>query len=281
VALAIALPFTPLVPDGDHPARSASQKAVSIIGEPRTADPCALTDATALGRFGRTELDIDYGNFDRCDVIVYSGEDSVVDVQVDLNSGPGPELTAVTKNVGRIRVVEDRPEDEACNRTLLLPAPDNTTNITVTAKQTEKGPAPLCAIADAATTTATTVLNKGPIARRSPPLPANSLAQQDACALLNAKALNIVPGIDASDPDVGFGRWNCEWHSTTGRWGRYVPGPRRLPHLPRPERRQGDRDALPHRAGRPLHQPAVLDGDQARRLGRRGGPARRVTASRV
>ncbi|WP_258563661.1 hypothetical protein [Streptomyces phytophilus] len=42
-----------------------------------------------------------------------------------------------------------------------------------------------------------------------------SLLWLDACRLLDARALEIVPGIDAGDPDVGFGNWDCDWYSTT------------------------------------------------------------------
>jgi hypothetical protein len=123
-------------------------------------------------------------------------------------------MAAPAKNVGAVRLIEDPAESDECNRTLLLPT-DRGTNVTVTARQTEDGKAPLCEIADVATAGAAGVLNRGPLARRSPPLPERSLAHRDACALLGADALDKVPGIDAGDPDVGFGGWDCDWHSTT------------------------------------------------------------------
>lgn len=77
----------------------------------------------------------------------------------------------------------------------------------------------LCRIADVAVGSATKVLNDVPAGgrtpRRSPPLPAESLANRDACALLTPRALEAVPGVDASDPEAGFGRWDCSWRSTT------------------------------------------------------------------
>ncbi|PZG49789.1 hypothetical protein C1I98_11420 [Spongiactinospora gelatinilytica] len=36
-----------------------------------------------------------------------------------------------------------------------------------------------------------------------------------ACAPLRPESLEIVPGIDARSPDVGFGGWKCGWRSTT------------------------------------------------------------------
>lgn len=224
VALAIALPFTPFVHGGqadeNHSSGTPSSKDVSakdvssVFGNTHTADPCALTDATALRRFGDTELDRDYGNFDRCDVLVTSGDDSVVDVEVNFDGGPPPELAAPTRRVGRVGVVEERAESDACDRTLVLSG-ERDAFVTVTAKQTERRKAPLCAIADAATGSAVKTLNRGMIARRSPELPAASLAHQDACSLLAPSALEVVPGVDVDDPDIGFGGWDCEWGSST------------------------------------------------------------------
>ncbi|MFC7583835.1 hypothetical protein ACFQYP_08765 [Nonomuraea antimicrobica] len=44
---------------------------LDVVGDRRTVDPCALLRPAALVRFGRTELDPDYGNFDRCDVLIH------------------------------------------------------------------------------------------------------------------------------------------------------------------------------------------------------------------
>ncbi|WP_433436498.1 serine/threonine-protein kinase [Nonomuraea sp. CA-141351] len=188
--------------------------SASLIGDPRTADPCALTDPTALGRFGRTELDVDYGNFDRCDVIVLPPTGGAVDVKVWFDRDPPPEQARPARTVGPIEVIDNPAGSEVCWRTLLLPGVDDTV-VKVVVDMEEDGKADLCAIADAATTTAAQALAGGPIKRRSTPLPAASLAQKDACALLRGNALEVVPGVDAADPDLGFGGWQCSWDSTT------------------------------------------------------------------
>jgi hypothetical protein len=33
--------------------------------------------------------------------------------------------------------------------------------------------------------------------------------------LLDSKALKLIPGVDASQPDRSFGNWRCGWDSTT------------------------------------------------------------------
>ncbi|WP_328914327.1 MULTISPECIES: serine/threonine-protein kinase [unclassified Streptomyces] len=198
--------------------------SASVIGDHRTADPCALTDSAALSRFGRPVLEPAYGNFDRCDVILRdlrdTTPDAVVDVEVEFGDGGRPELAGPVTTTGRVSVAQGPPDGGECDRTL-LPAGDDA-YVTITAKPVEgtrAGVSALCRIADVAVGSATKVLNDVPAGgrtpRRSPPLPAESLANRDACALLTPRALEAVPGVDASDPEAGFGRWDCSWRSTT------------------------------------------------------------------
>lgn len=200
-----------ILPGEDHTARSGR---VASIGDQRTADPCALTDPTALDRFGRAELDRAYGNFDRCDVLLSSGGDEFVDVKVDLNNGPASELDAPSRTVGSVQVVEEGPESEECNRTLVLDG-EKDAHVTVTAKLVDERAAPLCDIADVATGSAVEVLNRGELPRRAGTPVEASLAHRDACTVLDGKALAVVPGIDAEPEDVGFGNWDCQWRSST------------------------------------------------------------------
>ncbi|WP_236796582.1 serine/threonine-protein kinase [Amycolatopsis sp. GM8] len=195
------------------PAPVTSRAAVSLLGDPRTADPCALSDASALARFGEAERDAEYGNFDRCDVIVRSNG-SEVDVKTELDTADpdGPPAGAV-QTTGQIGVVREPLDGEECDRTLLL---GDGNQVAITAQQNGDGPADLCAMADTATDTAVTVLSRGEIPRRVPADPA-SLIKADACALLDADALSRFPGVDAVDPEIGFGDWSCRWHSTTSQ----------------------------------------------------------------
>ncbi|MFC7583834.1 hypothetical protein ACFQYP_08760 [Nonomuraea antimicrobica] len=133
---------------------------------------------------------------------------------MDFNLDPPPERGGPARTEGIVTVVEDPAESHACSRTLVLAGVTDMT-ITVTAKRDDKGETALCEIADVATVDAVEILNQGVIARRSPGFPPGSLAHQDACTLLPARALEVVPGIDAADPDRGYGGWDCEWASTT------------------------------------------------------------------
>ncbi|WP_405931676.1 serine/threonine-protein kinase [Streptomyces sp. NBC_00827] len=42
------------------------------------------------------------------------------------------------------------------------------------------------------------------------------LARVDACKLLDATALERLPGVEAGNQDRGFGSWNCDWSSDDG-----------------------------------------------------------------
>ncbi|WP_234365150.1 serine/threonine-protein kinase [Streptomyces sp. RTd22] len=224
-ALAIAVPFVVMslgddsgADDGAPSTKPAKLTSADFIGDPRTANPCALLDADVFARYEQAELDADYGNFNRCDVLLKQRGEEVVDVRVELDADPLPEGVA-RRTTGRVTVVERDPEREECERAVAVTgARENSLRVTAAARRPDDVKEPLCDTADRATGRAVKVLNRGAIPRRSPDFSPSSLAHQDACTLLDIKALEEVPGIDAQDPDVGFGRWDCQWKSTTSEY---------------------------------------------------------------
>ncbi|GCB52867.1 serine/threonine-protein kinase [Streptomyces sp. NL15-2K] len=192
-----------------------SVKSASVFGDHRTADLCALADPAVLGRFGEAELDRDYGNFDRCDVIVETGDEGAVDVKFWYDTTGPSEPATPQRTVGSVSVWDEAEDSDACVKGLRAAGDPDVTVMVVAEVDGDRTGAPLCEIAEAATGHAAEVLNRGRLPRRSPDLPADSLIHQDACTLLGADALEAVPDIDAEDPDIGFGNWDCEWHSTT------------------------------------------------------------------
>ncbi|MFF5983270.1 serine/threonine-protein kinase [Streptomyces olindensis] len=196
----------------------------SLIGDPRTADVCALTDPAALDRFGRSEVDVDYGNFDRCDVLVHTDGSTRIDVSLQLRRGAPPEASEPVTTIGGIAVREQPAEPDECGLLLSRDAGDDQggdagdgmyvgVRVDVGHGEVAGGAAALCAVADTAARSAAGVLNRGPLPRRSPGYPAASLAWADACALLDARALSVVPGIKADVPEAGVANWECEWFS--------------------------------------------------------------------
>ncbi|MEU5924519.1 serine/threonine-protein kinase [Streptomyces antimycoticus] len=221
-ALAISVPFIVMSLGGESEDKAdpspASPTSAGFIGEPRTADPCALLSASVFQRYGEAQLDRDLGNFNRCDVVLKDRSEEVVDVRVELDADSLPE-GVTRKTTGRVTVVERAAEGDQCERVVAVTgARDNSLRVTAAARQPADVKEPLCETADRATGLAIKVLNRGEIPRRSPDFPANSLAHLDACTLLDVKALEKVPGIDAREPDVGFGRWDCQWKSTTNEY---------------------------------------------------------------
>jgi eukaryotic-like serine/threonine-protein kinase len=185
------------------------------MGDPRTADPCALTDTASLNRFGRTVRETAYVNFDRCDVIMALSGGTRVQIKVQLDKPTSPEKTMEKK--GPLHVIRHPDNGELCVRTLVL-ADQN--RVSITAKllpEREPGPADLCALADAAADYAVTVLSKGAIPRRAAPADTASLVRMDACALMDPHALTRALGADVSSPEAGFGDWECRWNSNTSK----------------------------------------------------------------
>lgn len=187
----------------------------SRVGDPRTADICALNDPAALERFGDAQVDVDYGNFDRCDVLVHPDEKSRIDVSVYLRTGSPPEGSKPGRSIGDVGIMEEQPESDECGLLLL---PENDGDDTLVGIRVEMGDgsvtggsATLCAVADEAARSAAEVLNKGPVPRRSPAYADASLAWSNACELLDTKALSAVSGLKADDPEVGVANWSCEW----------------------------------------------------------------------
>ncbi|MFD7160323.1 protein kinase [Kribbella sp. NPDC059898] len=204
----------PSQPSSAPPTTTSSTPATSPVGDPLTVDPCALIDETSLAKFGQTTLEPDYGNFDRCDVIVTGKGDQEVNVRAELNL-PGT-VTArgdVQQFTGNLRTVtREKSGGNGCERVLVL---SDRTQIQVVAKHTHGSGMNVCGMADAVTQKAIDVLRAGPIPRRTTPLPATSLAHVDACTLLDRKALKLIPGVGTSPPDRSFGNWRCGWDSTT------------------------------------------------------------------
>ncbi|OLF06952.1 serine/threonine protein kinase [Actinophytocola xinjiangensis] len=225
-ALALVLSLVISGDDGDASQDTGSPAdppdTRSLIGDPRTADLCALADADALAPFGEAEVDPEYRNFDSCDVLVEPDADTRIDVQIQFRPGLPPETATPSRTIGGIGVLPEPEEedDEVCGR-VLLPLDGGTDDgilvrirVQVEDGELAAGPATLCAMADAAAVPAAEVLDRGPMRRRSPPYPETSLAWADACALLDADSLAAVPGIMVNAPEVGVANWTCKWSST-------------------------------------------------------------------
>jgi eukaryotic-like serine/threonine-protein kinase len=203
------------------PGQSGSAQAQTLIGDPHTADVCALADSAALdqfgGRDGDVRVDVDYGNFDQCDVLVGVDDKTRIDVSIRLLRGSPPEGSKPSRAVGLIGIRDEEAESDECRRLLTADGSTEDTLVEVRVNMgkgsVSGGNATLCTVADKAATSAAEVLDRGPVPRRSPAYPQRSLAWANACELLDAKALSAVPGLKVDVPDVGVAKWSCKWSS--------------------------------------------------------------------
>ncbi len=228
--LAVGLVVLPGHGDDGKPAGSPAGRSLpgengpdgeprALIGDPRTADVCALTDPAALEQFGDGDVhvDVDYGNFDRCDVLVGIDDETRIDVSVRLQDGPAPEGSEPSRTIGGIGIRREQGESDECK--LLLTSGRDPGDALVQVRvnmgrgTVVGGTATLCTVAHEAAGSAAEVLDAGPAPRRSPGYPRASLAWADACALLDAEALAAVPGLKSDVPDAGIANWSCEWSS--------------------------------------------------------------------
>jgi hypothetical protein len=182
----------------------ADGPARTVLGDPRTADPCALADVEVLRPFGDPVLDPDRGALNRCHVLVAvpGGE---VDVVFRLGGGAGTAPAAVAP------VVRHAPARTAGGCAVSLTLADRFT-VAVVAGTADPVATDLCAVVDAATGHVAEVLRAHDVVPRRPVLDARSLASVDACSLVTGADLAAVPGLADAEPRPGYANWECRWH---------------------------------------------------------------------
>jgi hypothetical protein len=125
---------------------------------------------------------------------------------------PGSPADGATTKIGSMSVTKELPGSEECDRDISLIEPSS---VYIFARW-HSGRADLCRIADVATDAAIPVLNSGKLLSRRPEFDEKSLANKDACTLLDASTLAGV-GVDGGTPHQEFGSWDCRWGSTSAR----------------------------------------------------------------
>jgi hypothetical protein len=81
--------------------------------------------------------------------------------------------------------------------------------VVIDAAETGAEPADLCAMADAVTSHALATLNDGRLPRRT--LPVGSLAERNACDLLDTATVTSVLGKGSVHREPGYAGWRCDW----------------------------------------------------------------------
>ncbi|WP_337821289.1 serine/threonine-protein kinase [Amycolatopsis sp. A1MSW2902] len=186
-----------------------AQPKLGIGPDPRAADPCRLVDPAPLKPFGDPEVVPDYGNFNRCDVLLHHG-DREADVLVELEDPPGSAIEGAQSKSGPFAVFAASSPDQ-CERTIQL---QDRFAVKVTAKQNDGYHLDLCRAADTAVASATKAMAAAGVPPRATAFPAGSLAYVDACSLLDSIGISATAGVAAPVRiERGFGGWWCDWKS--------------------------------------------------------------------
>ncbi|SFQ00405.1 serine/threonine-protein kinase [Amycolatopsis rubida] len=208
VAVVVAAYFVtrPARTDATPPVEQAK---LGIGPDPRAADPCRLVDPAPLKPFGDPEVVSDYGNFNRCDVLLHRG-DRQADVLVELNDPPGSALEGTQSKSGPFPVFAASSPDQ-CERTIQL---QDRFAVKVTARQDDGYQLDLCQAADTAVASAAKAMTAAGVPPRARAFPAGSLADVDACSLLDSIGVSATAGVAAPVRiERGFGGWWCDWTS--------------------------------------------------------------------
>ena len=184
------------------------------LGDPRGADPCGLLDSKVLSRFGDTRLASEYGEFERCDLLVNKNNRLIADLELEFTADAAePDSQTRVRTIGGVTVIDGPREADRCERDILLA---DGYQVSITAKEGDRPTTGLCAIAKAATDHAVTLLQRGPVPRRKAPFPTGSLANVNACYdLLGDEQLAMIPGTRAQDGKHDIADWGCRWDSAT------------------------------------------------------------------
>ncbi|GAB2840788.1 hypothetical protein JOD27_006057 [Lentzea nigeriaca] len=187
-----------------------------LVQDERTAEPCALLQASDFTEFGPPELKPKWGNFNRCDVLIDVGRKEKLRVELQLATMASQLRNATWRTIAAppFEVLDVPSGDEPeCNRLVII---DDKYGVRLTAGL-EDSPKDLCKIADVAVERVRQVLRAGPIPRRTEEFPPGSAARIDTCGLLPADALpSFTAGVNV------FGGWSCKWYTATTQTGVHV-----------------------------------------------------------
>jgi hypothetical protein len=211
VAGAFALAPGSAGPPVTTPAPNAGSAPVTLaIRDPRTADPCALIDVSALRQHGTADIEPFAGAMTSCWAFVTVRPQTDVSLDVELTSevfSPDPS-GGVREERGPLTLVRYAFDRTYCARRIHLPD-SGVVRVTAESHAGVDGRT-VCAIADTGANAAVDRLLEAGVTERPTPLGATVLAGQDACRLLTVADLRSVAGIVPA-PVPGLANWTCRW----------------------------------------------------------------------
>lgn len=167
-------------------------------------DPCAFVDTRSLGELGTVE--VAQGRiFPECEVRVRKGNYTGSFRYTKVNELTNYTAPPATSDHGGVTVYNyAAPENAGCKREIEV-ADRAFVEIWLSEEPSE----PTCRNADAAVDGTLRELGRGNLP--SAGLPANSLANQDACGLVDRELADRVPGIDKGQVKASYGGQGCTW----------------------------------------------------------------------
>ncbi len=209
-----ATPTPTPTPTQSEPAEP-SRAALSVTaGELRGADPCKLIGKSALAQFGTAEYDrgISYG---QCDIVLDDPDGESVSVFVDLQAGASEvdasDPAPVPALLDGVTVYESEGVSELgggsnCTRDVVVQEDTAAVGIAVYG---DRSASRACRIADTAARDVIRLLRSG--ALPSAHHPPASLANENACDLVEESEAARVPDIDPAVKHDEFAGQSCSW----------------------------------------------------------------------
>ncbi|WP_051580443.1 serine/threonine-protein kinase [Pseudonocardia acaciae] len=215
--LAVALPrlLDNTAPTGAPPLPAAI-RPITLSGDPRAADPCALIDPTWLRQFGEpVTVRVRKGALQSCEAGIGVGrQDSRLLVSYREPVSSVSDRDGEKQRVGDITVVHRRTPESGfyavhCSGYIIL---SDRSEIVVQA--VGAGFPDLCAAAWVGISAAVNVLDRDGVVYRPGRTAQWRIADNDACALLDPSTLATVPDLEPYNRVPGFANWSCTWDST-------------------------------------------------------------------
>ncbi len=185
---------------------------ITLTGDPRAADPCALIDLAPLRQFGRPFFAISY-LLEGCQARIDTSSGAVrLDVLFGTPAESVADLGGTPQQLGALTIVRNGSVTGdfviRCQNVLVLA---DRTRIYITAERPESLPDDLCAVTEVGTVTAVNALARDGISYRPGRTSGLLIAGSDACAVLDTTALRRVAGLDSTIRFPGFANWSCTW----------------------------------------------------------------------
>ncbi|GAB3276727.1 DUF3558 domain-containing protein [Parasphingorhabdus pacifica] len=180
----------------------------TALGDPRTFDPCTLTDPALVERFGAV-TETDTVSLDYCLLRVRLADGALAQLAVgELGSGDSASAAgSPVQRQGEFRVVQDAPLPGHCTRRILF---GDGVAMGVSADLLSGPPgARLCGLAEAGAKGAVEAIEREEVGHRR--YPENSWAKVDPCEVLDTAVVREVPGMESARAVPAPSGHQCSW----------------------------------------------------------------------